>query len=69
MGWVVDSSEGCWTALNAIDEDVALPMIALSLFARFRSRVDAEGRERFAELLLAALNNEFGGHAAIENCE
>jgi 6-phosphogluconate dehydrogenase len=69
MGWVADSGEGRWTVLNAIDEDVALPMIVPSLFARSRSRVDAEGRESFAERLLAAPGNEFGSHAAIENCE
>jgi 6-phosphogluconate dehydrogenase len=69
MGWVADSGEGCWTILNAIDEDVAIPMIALSLFARFRSRMDAEGRESFVRRLLATLSNEFSGHAAVENCK
>jgi 6-phosphogluconate dehydrogenase len=52
---VADSGEERWTVLDAINEDVALPMIALSLFARFRSRVEAERRESFAERLLAAL--------------
>jgi 6-phosphogluconate dehydrogenase len=68
-GWVADSGEGRWTVLDAIDKDVALPVIALSLFTRFRSRVDSEGRGSFAERLLAALRNEFGGHAVVENRE
>jgi len=68
-GWVADSGEGRWTVLDAIDKDVALPVIALSLFTRFRSRVDAEGSGSFAERLLAALRNEFGGHAVVENRE
>jgi 6-phosphogluconate dehydrogenase len=68
-GWVADSGEGRWTVLDAIDKDVALPVIALSLFTRFRSRVDSEGRGSFAERLLAALRNEFGGHAVVENLE
>ncbi len=46
---------------------LALPVIALSLFTRFRSRVDAEGRGSFVERLLAALHNEFGGHTVVEN--
>jgi 6-phosphogluconate dehydrogenase len=68
-GWVADSGEGRWTVLDAIDKDVAMPVIALSLFTRFRSRVDAEGRGSFAEQLLAALRNKFGGHAVVENRE
>ena len=68
-GWVADSGEGRWTVLDAIDKDVALPVIALSLFTRFRSRVDAAGQGSFAERLLAALRNEFGGHAVVENRE
>ncbi|MBV8451969.1 MAG: hypothetical protein JOZ29_06800 [Deltaproteobacteria bacterium] len=44
-------------------------VIALSLFTRFHSRVDSEGRGSFAERLLAALRNEFGGHAVVENRE
>ncbi len=68
-GWVADSGEGRWTVLDAIDKDVALPVIALSLFTRFRSRVDREGQGSFAERLLAALRNQFGGHAVVENRE
>jgi|SRR6516165_7749709 hypothetical protein len=60
-GWVADSSEGGRTVIDAIDKDVALPVIALSLFTRFRSRVGSDGRGSFIERLLAALRNEFGG--------
>jgi 6-phosphogluconate dehydrogenase len=58
-GWVADSGEGRWTIEAAIDEDVPAPVIALSLFSRFSSR-DANS---FAWRVLAALRNEFGGHA------
>jgi len=68
-GWVADSGEGRWTVLDAIDKDVALPVIELSLFTRFRSRVDHDGSGSLAERLLAALRNEFGGHAVVENRE
>ncbi len=64
-GYVVDSGEGRWTILDAIEKDVALPVIALSLFTRFRSRVDQGAEGSFAEKLLAALRNEFGGHAVV----
>ena len=57
--YVVDSGEGRWTAAEAIDLDVAAPVITLSLIARLRSR-DAES---FSDRLLAALRNQFGGHA------
>ena len=66
---MADSGEGRWTVLDAIDKDVALLVIALSLFTRFRSRVDPDGSGSFAERLLAALRNEFGGHAVVENRE
>jgi 6-phosphogluconate dehydrogenase len=68
-GWVADSGEGRWTVLDAIDKDVAMPVIALSLFTRFRSRVDKGADGTFSERLLAALRNEFGGHAVVENRE
>jgi 6-phosphogluconate dehydrogenase len=58
-GWVADSGEGRWTVLEAIEEDVPAPVTALSLFARFVSRQD----ESYAMKLIAALRNEFGGHA------
>ena len=58
-GYVEDSGEGRWTVFEAINEDVAAPTIAASLFARFVSRQD----ESFAMRVIAALRNEFGGHA------
>ena len=58
-GWVADSGEGRWTVQEAIDRDVPAPVIALSLLSRFRSRQD----ESYQAKLLAALRNEFGGHA------
>jgi 6-phosphogluconate dehydrogenase len=58
-GYVEDSGEGRWTVLEAINESVPAPAIALSLFARFASRQD----DSFAMKVIAALRNEFGGHA------
>ncbi len=58
-GYVEDSGEGRWTVREAVDTGVALPVITESLFRRFRSR---QG-DSFAEKVLAALRNEFGGHA------
>ncbi len=58
-GWVNDSGEGRWTVLNAVESAVPVPTIALSLFRRFRSR---QG-DPFSDKVLAALRNEFGGHA------
>ena len=57
-GYVEDSGEGRWTVQEAIDLDVPAPAIALSLFARFRSRQE----ESFGARVIAALRNEFGGH-------
>ena len=56
--WVADSGEGRWTVAEAIDLDVPAPVITASLIARLRSR---DG-ESFADKLLAAMRNEFGGH-------
>ncbi len=58
-GYVEDSGEGRWTILDAIDQDVPLWTITASLFARFRSRE----ADPFADRMLAALRNAFGGHA------
>ncbi len=58
-GFVDDSGEGRWTVFEAINENVAAPTIAASLFARFVSRQD----DSFAMKVVAALRNEFGGHA------
>jgi len=58
-GYVDDTGEGRWTVQQAIDRGVPMPVIALSLFARFRSRQP----DSFSGKVLAALRNEFGGHA------
>ena len=57
--WVADSGEGRWTVFEAVDLDVPAPIITLALQARFVSRQE----ERFAAKLLAAMRNQFGGHA------
>jgi 6-phosphogluconate dehydrogenase len=57
--WVADSGEGRWTVAEAIDLDVPAPVITLSLFTRFASRQE----ESYAAKLLAAMRNQFGGHA------
>jgi 6-phosphogluconate dehydrogenase len=58
-GWVADSGEGRWTVQEAIDKDVPAAVITLSLLTRFRSRQD----DSYSAKVLAALRNEFGGHA------
>ena len=58
-GYVSDSGEGRWTVQEAIDVDVPAPVITLSLLMRFRSRQE----DTFAGKVIAALRNEFGGHA------
>jgi 6-phosphogluconate dehydrogenase len=58
-GFVQDSGEGRWMIADAIDKDVPVPTLTAALFTRFRSRQ----AESFAEKLLAALRNAFGGHA------
>ena len=58
-GWIADSGEGRWTVQEAIDKDVPAPVITLSLLNRFRSRQD----DSYGAKVLAALGNEFGGHA------
>ena len=57
-GYVEDSGEGRWTVEDALEKNVPAPAIALSLFRRFRSR---QG-DPFADRMLAALRNAFGGH-------
>ena len=56
---VADSGEGRWTVFEAIDLDVPAPVATLSLIQRLRSR----DTESYADRLLAALRNQFGGHA------
>jgi len=58
-GWVEDSGEGRWTVFEAINEEVPAPVITQALFQRFASRQE----ERFADKLIAALREQFGGHA------
>jgi 6-phosphogluconate dehydrogenase len=58
-GWVADSGEGRWTVQEAIDRAEPAPIITLSLQTRFRSRQD----DSYGGKVLAALRNEFGGHA------
>jgi 6-phosphogluconate dehydrogenase len=58
-GWVDDTGEGRWTVQAAIDQDVPAPVITLSLMARFVSRQD----ESYSAKVIAALRNQFGGHA------
>ncbi len=57
--YVPDSGEGRWTAIEGIELACPLPVITLALEQRFRSRQEAP----FADKLLAALRNQFGGHA------
>ena len=61
-GYVEDSGEGRWTVQQAVDLAVASPVIACSLFQRFRSRKT----DSFSDRMLAALRNEFGGHAVVK---
>ncbi|HUY64125.1 MAG TPA: decarboxylating 6-phosphogluconate dehydrogenase [Acidimicrobiales bacterium] len=60
-GYVVDSGEGRWTAHEAIARGVPAPVITTSLFQRFASRQT----DSLANRLLAALRNQFGGHAVV----
>ncbi|MFC9062006.1 phosphogluconate dehydrogenase (NAD(+)-dependent, decarboxylating) [Streptomyces sp. NPDC057074] len=58
-GYADDSGEGRWTVEAAIDNAVPLPAITASLFARFASRQDDSPQMK----MIAALRNQFGGHA------
>ncbi|GAB4244615.1 MAG: decarboxylating 6-phosphogluconate dehydrogenase [Thermoleophilia bacterium] len=57
--WVADSGEGRWTVMESVDLAVPAPVISLALQMRFASRRD----DSYAAKLLAALRNQFGGHA------
>ena len=59
VGHVSDSGEGRWTIVDSIDHDVPTPVITASLYARFYSR----GEGDYTHRVLAALRNQFGGHA------
>jgi 6-phosphogluconate dehydrogenase len=58
-GHVSDSGEGRWTIFDAIDHDVPTPVITSALYARLYSRENGD----FTHRVLAALRNQFGGHA------
>jgi len=58
-GHVNDSGEGRWTIQDGIDQDVPTPVITAALYARFYSR----GHGEYTHKVLAALRNQFGGHA------
>jgi len=62
LGYVEDSGEGRWTVQQAIDTAVPAPVIASSLFQRFRSRQS----DTFSDKVLAALRQEFGGHTVVK---
>jgi 6-phosphogluconate dehydrogenase len=61
-GWVADSGEGRWTVQTAIDLNVPAPVITLSLLERFRSRQE----QSYSAQVIAALRNQFGGHAVVK---
>jgi 6-phosphogluconate dehydrogenase len=56
--YVADSGEGRWTIAEAIEQNLSVPVITLSLMERFRSRDE----EAFPDRLLAVMRNKFGGH-------
>jgi len=57
-GFVQDSGEGRWTIQAAIDEAVPVDVLSAALFTRFRSRQE----HTFAEKILSAMRQKFGGH-------
>jgi len=58
-GKVADSGEGRWTVEAALEHEVSIPVIATSLFSRFRSRSE----DNLSDKVVAALRHEFGGHS------
>jgi 6-phosphogluconate dehydrogenase len=58
-GYVEDSGEGRWAVLEAVEREIPASILTLSLFARYASRQD----DSFSAKVIAALRNEFGGHA------
>jgi 6-phosphogluconate dehydrogenase len=62
-GRVSDSGEGRWTALAAVDEGVPAHVLTAALFERFSSRGEAD----FADRVLSAMRQEFGGHHEKQN--
>jgi 6-phosphogluconate dehydrogenase len=61
-GSIADSGEGRWTVETALEHEVSIPVIAASLFNRYRSRSD----ENLSDRVVAALRYEFGGHSFID---
>ena len=57
--YVADSGEGRWTAIEAIDQGIATPVMTLALHARFSSQDD----HGYGNRLLSMMRNAFGGHA------
>ncbi len=64
-GRVDDSGEGMWMVEEALKNKVAIPVITQALFARYKSKDD----EKFSEKVVAAMRNEFGGHALYKKDE
>jgi len=60
-GRVSDSGEGRWTVLAAVDEGVPVPVLSAALYERFQSRDE----DTYANQLLSAMRQEFGGHAEL----
>ena len=60
-GVVADSGEGRWTVMAAVEEGVPADVLSASLYARFRSRQD----HTFAEKVLSAMRQKFGGHVEL----
>ena len=60
-GRVSDSGEGRWTIRAAIDEGVPVPVLSAALYQRFSSR----GEATYADKLLSAMRQQFGGHAEL----
>jgi 6-phosphogluconate dehydrogenase len=61
-GFVQDSGEGRWTIQAAIDEAVPVDVLSAALFVRFRSRQE----HTFAEKMLSAMRQKFGGHIELK---
>jgi 6-phosphogluconate dehydrogenase len=64
-GYVSDSGEGRWTVNEAVDQAVPAPVITAALFARFDSRRE----NTYGNRMLAAMRNQFGGHAVKKSDE
>ncbi len=60
-GFVQDSGEGRWTVMTAVEEAVPAPVLSASLYSRFRSRRE----HTFADKVLSAMRNKFGGHVEL----